>query len=496
MLSAARAQSARRRRWIAAALTCALLVLPAGAIATLGHGGRSSPAGALAVSFAAPGAGPPVPARFLGLSFEVQSIPDLARFATEGDLALLLRSLGPSVLRLGGVTADSRTAFADPPGVPPSWASTTFSSADLQGLATLARVGDARVLLTLGLAHDDPQVAALEASAARRALGSSLLAAEIGNEPDAFGRHGLRPLPWTFAQYAPQIAAYRAAIAAAAPGLAIAGPDTTGASFAAWGPGEAHVERPALLTVHRYPLVCSALPAPSIAGLLSAATRDRDLTQLRSDVTIARAAGIPLRVDETNSVSCGGRAGVSDTFAAALWAVQFIAETMQLGIDGVNFHDLPASCAGYSPLCASDPAAFAQGRLTAAPEWYALLLMRNLIGERPLTTVVRPSAPTVLAAAFAGLGVTRLVLVDTDATGTARPVRIAVGAAPATASVLALTAPSLAATGGVRLGGRGVNASGELLGAPVRRVVRSTGGAITIPLAPASAALVTLAPGR
>ena len=322
-----------------------------------------------------------------------------------------------------------------------------------------------------------------------------MLAAEIGNEPDAFGRHGLRSLPWTFAQYAPQVDAYRAAIAAAAPGLAIAGPDTTGASFAAWGPGEARVERPALLTVHRYPLVCSARPAPSIAGLLSAATRARDLAQLRSDVAIARAAGIPLRIDETNSVSCGGRAGVSDTFAAALWAVQFIAETMQLGFAGVNFHDLPASCAGYSPLCASGPGALADGQLTAAPEWYALLLMRNLVGERPLTTVVRPSAPGVLAAAFAGPGATRVVLVDSDASGGARPVRIAVGTAHATASVLELTAPSLAATGGVRLGGRSVNASGELLGPPAHQIVRDAGGVITISLAPASAALVTLTRG-
>lgn len=457
-----------------------------------GHTAAAPPAGPLTVSFTTAGAGPPVATRFLGLSFEAQSIPDLARFASEGDLPLLLRSLGPSVLRLGGVTADSSVAFADPPGAVPDWAHTTISAADLDGLATLAREGDARLLLTVGLAHDDPQAAASEAAAAQHVLGSSLLALEIGNEPDAYGRHGLRPAPWTFAQYAPEIAAYRSAIAAAAPGLALAGPDTTGASFAVWGPPEARAVRPALLTAHRYPLVCSSVPAPSIDALLSVATRTRELAQLRSDVAIARAGHIPLRIDETNSVSCGGRAGVSDTFASALWAVQLITEAMQLGIAGINFHDLPANCAGYSSLCASDPAALAAGRLVAAPEWYALLLTRGLTGERPLATVVRPAVPDVAAAAFGGRGAARVILVDSDAGGGERAVRLLVGGAYARASVVSLTAPSLSATTGVRLGGRSVNALGELLGPLRHTVARRAHGSITVTLAPASAALVTL----
>jgi hypothetical protein len=497
-----------RSRRLAVLLGGALLLLlaVASARAVLPPGASSAPAAvastspppgnpALAVSVAGGASGPAVPARFLGLSFEVQSVPDLARFSTTGNLPLLLRSLGPSVLRLGGVTADSRVAFADPPNPPPDWAGTTISSADLLGLAALARTGDARVLLTVSLAHDDPGAAAVEAAAAQRALGPSLLGIEIGNEPDAYGRHGVRPQPWTFAQYAPEVDAYRAAIAAVAPGLALAGPDTTGAAFATWGPSEARVERPALLTAHRYPLVCSGVPVPSIAGLLSAATRARDIAQLRSDISIADAARIPLRIDETNSVSCGGRAGVSNTFASALWAVRLISEAMQLGIAGVNFHDLPASCTGYSPLCANGAAALAAGQLSAAPEWYGLLLMRSLVGLRPVAATVSPASPAVTAAAFRGQGLVRIVLVDSDPGGATRPIRIAVGSSRVTASVLALTAPSLAATAGVRLGGGAVNARGELLGPLRRTFVHSAHATVTVPLAPASAALVTLTSG-
>ena len=58
--------------------------------------------------------GPPVPPRFLGLSFELSSLRQIAAYASGGDLVTLLRSLGPGVLRFGGVSADTRVAWSDP----------------------------------------------------------------------------------------------------------------------------------------------------------------------------------------------------------------------------------------------------------------------------------------------------------------------------------------------------------------------------------------------
>src|SRR5205807_8002457 len=45
-----------------------------------------------------------VPRRFLGLSFELSSLEQIAQLATRGDLLTLLRSLGPGMLRFGGVS--------------------------------------------------------------------------------------------------------------------------------------------------------------------------------------------------------------------------------------------------------------------------------------------------------------------------------------------------------------------------------------------------------
>ena len=69
---------------------------------------RSAP-GTVALSLDLRDPGAAVPRRFLGLSFEVSSLPLIARYAHRGKLVTLLRSLGPGVLRFGGISADSTT---------------------------------------------------------------------------------------------------------------------------------------------------------------------------------------------------------------------------------------------------------------------------------------------------------------------------------------------------------------------------------------------------
>ena len=60
----------------------------------------------------------------------------------------------------------------------------------------------------------------------------------------------------------------------------------------------------------------------------------------------AHAHGKAIRVDEINSVSCFGAQGVSNTFAAALWALETSFAMARVGVDGVNFHTLPGAVYG------------------------------------------------------------------------------------------------------------------------------------------------------
>jgi hypothetical protein len=522
--SAATKRFARRRSIPAGVLALAAAAAIAGALATfaaLGYGeelelGESDRAKAattrapavpplpsvpVAVTIHTRRLGRRVPSDFLGLSFEVARLPQIAQYGTRGNLVRLLRSLGHGVLRFGGVSADTRVAWRDGGGPPAGWASSLLSPLDLRRLAQLLSASGWRALLTLGLAHFEPPAAAQETATARADLGLSLSGVEIGNEPDAYMRHALREAPWDFPHYALQARAYLTAMRPLAPRVALAGPDVSGsAAFAGWGRGEATRLRPALLTGHHYPLGCHEATPPSIPRLLSAETRHAEDISLGRYMRVAEAAHIPFRLDETNSVSCGGRAGISDTFASALWAVSYIARAMVAGVSGINFHGDPANCAGYAPLCAPTAERLAAGTLSARPEWYALLLATQLVGDRGLRTTVRAgvrpgsSPPNVNVSALrAADGAVHVVVVDDDPPGSPQVLlHVRVGHRYSGARELVLTAPTPTSSDSVLLGGRSVAADGRWTEPRRLPAFGRRRGVIAVSVAPSSAVLLTL----
>jgi hypothetical protein len=446
--------------------------------------------------------GPPVPQRFLGLSFEVAALGQIADYARSGNLVNMLRSLGPGMLRFGGITADEDVAWTDSATPQPAWASSTIDAAQLRAIGVLARRTGWQVLLTVGLAHYEPTAAAREVAAAHAALGPYLAAVEIGNEPDSYGAHGFRQLPWIAQGYEEEVTGYREAIEALAPGVPIAGPDVSGSGvFPEWGEEEALAQRPALLTGHHYPLGCAQTPAPSIEELLSPVIRNLEARSLATYLKVAQLNGIPLRIDETNTVSCGGVAGISDTFASALWATSYITQAMAAGAAGINLEGSPASCTGYSPLCAPDPPALARGTLHAQPEWYALLLTSSLVGDRPLPTTFSVEgspevSPNLVAASFlAPDHAVKVVLVDDEPPGTGpMALSLNLGGPMGAASVVRLTASSQSATDGVLLGSRAVAGNGSWSNPTTTQAAAVPSGVLPVTLAPSSAALVTVSP--
>ena len=109
------------------------------------------------------------------------------------------------------------------------------------------------------------------------------------------------------------------------------------------------------MTVHRYPLRnCYVPPSspqyPTIAHLLSSYSTAALAASLKRWVAIAHAQHRQLRVDELNSVACRGKAGVSDTFASALWVTDALFSLARAGVDGVNMHTLPDSAYELFPF--------------------------------------------------------------------------------------------------------------------------------------------------
>ena len=63
-----------------------------------------------------------------------------------------------------------------------------------------------------------------------------------------------------------------------------------------------------------------------------------NVSQYIPQIAAADRAGIPLVMGETNSVSCGGRSGISDTLGAALWAVDYVLLGASIGLRRIFFH--------------------------------------------------------------------------------------------------------------------------------------------------------------
>ena len=270
-------------------------------------------------------------------------------------------------------------------------------------LGQLARATPLSLLFDLNLAARSPQMAqAVGRELQRTVPRSSVTGFEIGNEPDLYviglvgnrfiKRGGDSPFQWALkyraSAYGSDFARYVSALQTVWPHVSYAGPSQAS--------GRTDFARHALstgklsmLTVHRYQFnAClgpTGLTYPSQAKYLSGTASRVFAAASQSLVSLAHRAGLPLRVTEFGSAICGGRAGVTNTYATALWAADTIFNLMAQGVDGVNVHlreSYPNSALNASPA-----------GITANPLYYGMLLVTKTLG--PGAQLMRVStAPT------------------------------------------------------------------------------------------------------
>lgn len=469
---------ARRPRLVPALSVAVVLATVSAAGAVAASPGAARPTASTAnvtVDVSGPARGA-LTADFLGLSFESNPVGgdgvNGGQFDAMGNLPRLLSNLGPGVLRFGGNSVDR-----------------TYTGASPQALDGLRRLSDAtgwRVLYSVNLGHFDAAAVTADAKAVSAALGHRVLAVACGNEPNVYGRNGHRPAGYGVQDYLADANACIAAVHRGAPGVPIAGPDTIGLS---WLPSYASAERGriSLLDQHYYPLSNCKGPSGTATDLLSRTKAASEAQTVDSAAADARTAGVPLRLTETNSASCGGITGASNTFAAALWAVDYVAVAAEHGASGINLHGgLDTHCGGYTPLCQTGPNTYAP-----APVYYGLLLA-HLLGQGDLLPVTVSSTGNVAAHAVRGRnGLIRVVVENLD--GTPATITLAAGRATGSAGMLHLTAASLEATGGVQIQGAAVEPDGGFTPGRPDHVVCAA-GRCPIRLAPYTAAVITLPP--
>jgi hypothetical protein len=211
-------------------------------------------------------------------------------------------------------------------------------------------------------------------------------------------------------------------------------------------------------------------------------------------VAAARDHGIDLQISETNSVSCGGRAGISDVFAAAAWGLDWMLDLARLGVRRVNFHTVNASYAVIQSTASGEPPAMTYTN-EPRPLYYALRLFSAARGQRFLPLIPKDNGNVRAYALTACDECPVLVFVINKELDSDADVKLQFGVPLGAASMLRVQAPALnSPVGSLDYAGQRIDrVTGLLGGAPVSSTVSpEKPGVYTFRLPNAAVVLLTI----
>jgi hypothetical protein len=485
------------RPYLVAGVAATVLLATAGAAAAAEVAAAPSKA-SITVDTAHPGG--PLAADFVGLSFEMRELGVGSFDPKAGNLVQLFKTLGTSNLRIGGNTLDRDTLWVpagqQPPNPLPKWVKDTVTASDITRLGTFLQATNWKSEVAINVGRWNQALATDQSQVMQSTLGPHLTAIACGNEPNAWKNNGYRPATYGYSGYKKDFERCAAVIG----NNRIAGPDTSSptsgmpkiAQFAA-----DEKSRLTLLATHNY----AGNANTTAARLLSPANSASQVAKVTGAVAAAKAAGLPIRLDETNSTVGGGTLGVSDTYASALWAFDYSLVMAQAGISGLDFHGGLGVCSAplfngkfqhYAPICPTNEADRKAKIYTAAPEYYGLYMASRMGPGRFLPRTVTTSRNVTAYAVLGADGKTRVAVIQKDATSGA-PVRttLKVGESSGTAEVVKLTGDAFGSKAHVRIQGAAVDRSGQLpQQAPSPVPVNK--GSLTLDIAAGSAVIITL----
>jgi hypothetical protein len=363
-----------------------------------------------------------------------------------------------------------------------------IASSDVDRVLALARAVNWKILYSLGLGTADSASDGDQAQYVAAKGADVLYGFEIGNEPDLFHSNGLRPSNYTVNDYLAEWRTYAAALQAKVPDAVLTASAAAG-SIGTWLQSVATAlgSRIAMLTQHLYPLAPTSAVAPtasnvaSIAHLLGTTARSTEDSAGNQVNLIARGAGIPWRMAETNSCYNGGEKGVSDVYGSALCGVDYMFTLAGRSVAGINFHG--GGTGNYTPIAVSG------SQVAARPLYHALLLFHA--AGRGRLVLLDVSAGSVNLTAYAALdpdGSLHLVAINNDLTQDAA-LTITPGAGYQSALAMRLTGTALDLVTGTTLGGAGVQSDGSWLPATLESA-RLSGTNFITPLPAGSAMLI------
>jgi hypothetical protein len=421
---------------------------------------------------------------FVGFGYETSAVAQSNFFSAKNStMVQLYHNLSShGLIRIGGNVSDhSKYEPGAAAAARTEREVTIINRANLADLGEFARATGWKVMWGLNLGTGSKQEAVQEAVAVDAALGSHLQSFEIGNEVEA-----LRRFAKSYDAYHEAYFDYKTDIRAALPHAPFSGPDSIGnwdwvTNFAATEAGDIK-----LLTQHYYRGGAKD-PKSTVERLLGPDHGWEN--RLKKLQRLSQEHGVAFRINEVNSFSGGGKAGVSDTFAEALWCLDYMFLLASYGCDGVNMEtDLNqlGFISHYSPIVHD-----ADGHCSARPEYYGMLAF-SMAGKGELLklTLDKPEINLSAYATRDGEGALWITVVNKDFMRDAT-VQTALPEGYSSAAAFRLGAPSLESKDQVSLAGTEVSFNGQWTAGPPERVaVKEDSVRLLVPHA--SAALLQL----
>ena len=411
--------------------------------------------------------GPAIPADFVGLSFGMRALlPDRAGAhffsPTNQPLLMLFRNMGLRHLRVGGTSVEWPTTTAIP------------GPAEIDDLFAFAEAAQVhKVIYSFRLLETN---ASLHYAATNAVLAkyiwdhyrASVDSFAIGNEPDHKKVYGLHEQTATnFDGYLAKWRQFAGAITNAVPEAKFSGPDACSGNID-WTTQFAHAQKQAGLvkdiTEHFYVGGAGRDVAveKGIDDMLSPRWLSANQQLYDRMAAPVLADGLPYRFTEANDHYSGGVKDASDSFAGALWALDFLHWWAEHNARGVDFHN--------TQWVANDVITPDANRgLMVNPKGYGIKAF-NLGGHGSTepVTISNPDGINLTAYAVRDAGERFVTLINKEHGAGARAATVTLAASgPAErAAVIYLAAPDgdAAAKVGVTLGGAPINADGPWQG--------------------------------
>ena len=287
--------------------------------------------------------GQAIPDDFIGLSFGTRVLPpgkSGSHFFSPTNTALIniFQNLAIRHLRVGGTTVES------PPETP------IPNQTDIDNLFAFARAaGVKKIIYSLRLLQTDParSYAATNAAIAKYIwthYQPYLECFALGNEPDRKAIFSRDIAITNFTTYLARWDAMASAITNAVPGAKIGGPDADSGNIR-WTTNFAESEKKtgllSIATEHYYAGGAGKGldPREGIETMLSPGWI-KNYQKLYDKMAVpVLSSGVPFRFTEANDHYSGGGREASDTFAGALWALDFLHWWAAHDTRGVDFHN-------------------------------------------------------------------------------------------------------------------------------------------------------------